>query len=334
MSHDPANVGYDSFVDIVTNLIGILIILVLIIGMRIKNVPVQFSPSASFVAETQSLRDERATEASLQGEMNNTLGQIHAVERDLLARSMERDTLATMASAANRKIAERREQLDATSRQDYDLRRQLAEDQATLDRLQQERMHLENALGETVVVESYPTPIGKSVIGEEAHFQLRGNRIAAVPLEKLILAARDDARSKADKVIHRGALPEFTETIGPQSGFRFRYTAERIDEVEETRQGTVRRVGLRFIKWTLIPVDSQLGEPLEEALAEGSRFRQTLKGLRKDTTVTIWVYDDSFDAFRALRKELYRLEVPVAARPIPDGILIAGSPTGSRSEAQ
>ena len=71
------------------------------------------------------------------------------------------------------------------------------------------------------------------------------------------------------------------------------------------------------------------------ALEQGSDFRQALaKILPGRTTITIWVYPDGFEAFRQIRKELYRLNYVIAARPLPPGKPISGSPEGSKSAAQ
>ena len=97
----------------------------------------------------------------------------------------------------------------------------------------------------------------------------------------------------------------------------------------------VRQIGMRVIRWTVIPIASQLGEAVDEALAPTSAFRSALTGHQPDkTTVTLWVYPDSFEVFRLLRKELHQLGFGVAARPLPEGVMIAGSPQGSKSEAE
>jgi hypothetical protein len=85
----------------------------------------------------------------------------------------------------------------------------------------------------------------------------------------------------------------------------------------------------------LVPVSSQLGEPVDEALAEGSEFRQAVSKLRPGReTITIWTYQDSFASFRRIKKALYELGFSVAARPLPVGIPISGSPEGSKSAAE
>ena len=88
-------------------------------------------------------------------------------------------------------------------------------------------------------------------------------------------------------------------------------------------------------RWTLIPTSSRLGEPVEQALGEGSEFRRVLAACRPGrTAVTIWTYPDSFAAFRRLKQELYRLGLITAARPLPQGVPISGSPQGTKSAAE
>jgi hypothetical protein len=85
----------------------------------------------------------------------------------------------------------------------------------------------------------------------------------------------------------------------------------------------------------LRPVSENLGETIDEALRSESQFHQVIAGRRaKDATITLWTYPGSFDDFRRLKKELYRLGFPVAARPLPDGVPICGSSTGSKSTAE
>jgi len=85
----------------------------------------------------------------------------------------------------------------------------------------------------------------------------------------------------------------------------------------------------------LVPLSQDLGEPADMALAEDSDFRRALRQFRPGRhTVTIWLYGDSFAAFRQVRQELYRLGYAVAARPLPADTPIGGSPEGSKSAAQ
>ena len=128
---------------------------------------------------------------------------------------------------------------------------------------------------------------------------------------------------------------ELTETVGPVDGFRLRFTLEHeitYDTARETHRGGSYP---KLRRWTLIPTANDLGEPVRLALEQGSDFRQALaKVLPGRTTITIWVYPDGFEAFRQIRRELYRLNYAIAARPLPLGASISGSPEGSKSAAQ
>ena len=80
---------------------------------------------------------------------------------------------------------------------------------------------------------------------------------------------------------------------------------------------------------------SQLGEPVDEAFGTHADLKRRLERSSPEaTTVTIWTYPDSFGDFRKLKKTLFELGYTTAARPLPQGILIGGSPSGSKSAAQ
>jgi hypothetical protein len=48
----------------------------------------------------------------------------------------------------------------------------------------------------------------------------------------------------------------------------------------------------------------------------------------------MWVYADGFPLYRRLRDELHARGFLVAARPLPEGMTIKGSPSGSLSAGQ
>jgi hypothetical protein len=327
-------VGHDSFLDIVTNMVGILIILALVVGLRIKNAPVALAPSREMLAAAEEIQKNEASEQSLRSDVAQTASQIESVAQEAALREQERDWLATAVARIEEELRTRRDGLGGAAREDFDLRRSLLEAQATLEGLRRERAQVQAARGQTVVVKSYPTPLARTVTGEEAHFQLRSGRIAFIPLETLLLAARSDARAKADRLVEGRTVPEITAVLGPEGGFRLRYTAERYDQVERTSQGPVRHVGLRFTRWQVIPVTSELGEPIQAALAPDSQFNRVVAGLRPETTITVWAYDDSFAALRLLREEMHARKLPVAVRPLPGEAIIGASLRGSRSEAE
>jgi len=327
--------GHDSFLDVVTNMVGILIVLVMVVGMRIKNAPVKLTPDRQTLEAREALEKDQAAERSLQREIADTTRRIQTVADQAAGRGAERDLLAAMVAAAEHKIRSQRGELNAGDKEDFDAARELADGRRKLEQLQQAQQSASQQAAEPEIVRSYPTPLAKTVVGDEAHFQLRGGLVAHVPVEKLLLAARSDAQAKADKLFGEKRLPEFTAIVGPESGFRLKYTAVREDKTERTPNGLARVAYLRIVQWTVVPVSGELGEAVEAALSSGSQFRQLLSGLRPgETTVTVWAYEDSFDALRRLRAELYRLGFPIAVRPLPAGLTIGGSPRGSKSETE
>jgi hypothetical protein len=165
------------------------------------------------------------------------------------------------------------------------------------------------------------------------HFQLKAGRVTYVPMEELLVKFKAVAPEKIWKLKD---LPEMTETIGPLQGFHLRYTLERMDlstqtYIETGRAGSV----IQLQKWELLPVSGTLGETAEQALSKSSLFRAKLDETRpREWTITLWIYPDSFDIYRQLKKELYTLGYPTAGRPLPDGTPIGGSPKGSKSAAE
>jgi hypothetical protein len=147
-----------------------------------------------------------------------------------------------------------------------------------------------------------------------------GKRIARVPFEELKDLLMDERRQLAWKLED---LPEVSGSVGPRDGFRLDFHFVR----------TARGGSLTAAYY--VPVQTNLGVPVEEALAAGSQFRAQLAQLdRENTTITLWTYPDSFDQFRQLRKELYQLGFGVAGRPLDKDGRIGFSPTGSKSQAQ
>ncbi len=324
--------GHDSFLDVVANMVGILIILVMVVGVRVKNTPVTAATSSD-TSTDQQLQADLATERSLHREVLEVADQIRAVERETLQRSLQRDATAMIVETLGQKIESQREQMDAESQGDFDRARSLSQSKARLEQLKRDRASAERARAEPILIESYPTPLSQTVDQHEAHLQLRGGHVAFIPLDALVAMLKEDAQQKKYQLMD---LPELTNTVGPIGGFRLRYTLRRHDISPEMAMMSGRAGSFaRMERWTLIPVSSQLGETVEAALAQGSLFRQALAELRPGRdTITIWTYPDSFASFRHLKKELFHLGFSTAGRPLPEGTPISGSPQGSKSAAQ
>ncbi len=331
--HDTADTpGQDSFLDILANITGILIILVMVMGVRAGRAPVDVGQIVS-AEEEGELRRVLAAEASLRNEVLELAAEAARLEQAALAKGQQRHLLAAAKIEIEEELAARRARLDADRQAAFDLRRKLAEAEGNLAALERQRAAAETARPETVVIESYPTPISRTVHGEEEHFQLRDGTVMRVPMNQLVEQLEREVRRKRNELLER---TDYTGMVGPIDGFRMRYTLRRHDVGHETDFG-VAHVGtvVQLQRAEFLPVAGYPGEPVEAALRPASDFRKTLGKLRPGrTTVTLWTYPGEFDAFRRLRQELYHLGFAVAARPLPEGTPISGSPGGTRSAAQ
>jgi hypothetical protein len=319
VEHDSESTN--SFLDVITSSIGILIILVMVAGQRSKEA-VEALATAPLSAEVAAAEAETT---ALEQDVHRIDEQMATVRAELAARSAERSQVSTLVAAIEQELANRRSALDAQARGRYDLERDLALARDELARLESELDEaVETAAPEIIKVESYPTPISKTVDDREAHFQLLGGRLTYIPFDALVDRLRGTLRDYASKLQDQG---ELSDTLGPIGGFRLRYSIERHD----TPGGSYMQVShIEFL-----PTSSQLGEPLEVALTDKSNLRNKLEMMYpRQYTITVWTYPDSFAEFRQLKKELYAKGYAVAARPLPHGMPIGASPQGSKSSSQ
>lgn len=327
-AEEDRSAGQDSFLDVVTNIVGILIILVMVIGARVRQIvlapapPVATSASASLAAEIGGLG---ATLASAESEIEALQNQIEVVSLEATAAGQARIEMATIVAAAKHELAQRKSQADATrvAAAERAARRRALDDEVR--KLSLETEGLAHAAATTEEVLAYPTPIGRTVNGEEIHFRLAEGRIAYVPLEELFELAKAHTRRNSD------SLPDLAArvvTVGPTRDFNLDYVVET--KIDRARG----QVLVRSREWVVRPVSPGVGETVAEALQSSSRFRAVLGGVKPDTTVTLWCYPDSFEGYRVIRAELYRLGIPTAGRPLPEGAPIGGSNEGSKSVVQ
>jgi hypothetical protein len=123
--------------------------------------------------------------------------------------------------------------------------------------------------------------------------------------------------------------------VGPVDGFTMHYQIERraLSALDRNRLGYgAYRIGISH--WEIFPEPDLKGETPEESLRRGSRFAQAVRNSPEHATLTFWIYPDSFHAYRILQAACQAEGFVVAARPLPDGVNIAGSPDGTRSAGQ
>jgi hypothetical protein len=330
--------GQDSFLDIVANLVGILIILVMVVGVRAQDALIkgatQSDGQAGELAELEAkAASEEQTAASVQQNINLELArQLQAEQMEVAVRRAERDRLLTIIKAAEHLLGQRREKLDSVGQASFDLNHQVEEARNQLRIVENSLRVAQNSTAPPAVIEHRPTPMAKTVFGDEIYFRLKGGRLAYVPKEELEELFKADVPRKAYKLRES---PVVTETVGPIRGFRLRYTLKMQGYEQDNGYGAVTRQGPTFDHYELIAQSDRIGEPFEVALRPDSLFRRELAHVNpKTTTVTVWVYPDSYGQFRQLKEDLYRLGFLTASWPMPEGELISAGPNGHRSVVQ
>jgi hypothetical protein len=336
--------GQDSFVDVVTNLVGILIVLVLIVGVRVKPAwrasqtasaatePTTTDGAAAKAADdakaaaAKELTDLKATADGVERDVRQVAKQIADVDGELARRAVEREKVATLISAAEHEIDDHRSKLDGAAREEFDLKRQAAGLESELQASQSELQRAKNAPPPVAELKHYMTPISRTVFGKEIHFRLCDHRIAYLPMDELIERAKTEIHAEGTSA---SELTDHVHIVGPFGGFTMEFTMT-MEPGPDRGQYAISLKESRFL-----PAPGQIGETTDDALRPDSEFNRRLNTLdRQQTTVTIWVYPESFPDYRRINDELYRLGFGIAARPMPVGMPIGMSSRGTRSAAQ
>ncbi len=351
--HEPE--GLDSFLDMITNLVGILVILVIVAGMRGKDKvvaalneqPLALSmttkaapplPAKPAVAPEQ-LEQVRSEAERLAAEHRENERQIVELEQQGELLQYEHNNyrraqsqLTELLALGKVRLDELRSKLSGDAQQDFDLQRQIQAAQAELQQLEQAAAAAITTSAPTVEIAANGTPISKIVDGDEVHFQLRGGRIAYVPMEELVDMARREMKPELDRLKTLSQLQDATErefNTPARRGFQMRYALMFAAD----RAGN--RVSISMSRFEILPVQNFLGETMAEALAPQSQFRTDISKFGpRTTTITLWTYPDSFAVYRAVQDELRRAGYQVAGRLMPASIPIGGSPQGKKSLAQ
>jgi hypothetical protein len=178
------------------------------------------------------------------------------------------------------------------------------------------------------------SPVARPVADDEYHFELRHNRISFIDLDKLMKLTKSDAQMRVRMSDRVGVV---SNKVGPVGAFSLAYelapTMPSDLDGLIARRGAIRRYELQG--WELIPESDNRGETYEATRNPISEFTLATNRINPHrATVTLWVYPDSFGLYRRVRSDLVERGFSVAARPLPAGLSIRGSPLGSQSAAQ
>ncbi len=382
--HEEEEFSSSSFLDVICNVVGILIVLIVIAGVRTRpplrpnatpdliapalNSPAELLPptdtdeavSPESVAAPELATTELEVPAPLsepEPELEPMLlpdlapppemverarlldAELAKLRRDdailakaLTAHHQQQEEMNDRVQAARDKLAEQQLELNASRQQSAEQQADLRLAKQSLARLLAQVKALEAKTPPVETLQHHITPISRTVSGKEKHYRLDKNRVAEVPIEVLVVKLRDQIDRRKDWLTrtrsHQGQ-------VGPFAGFNMSYLVrvEMLNGLEELRAG---HGGYRVSvsSWEVVPEPDLKGETAQVALSQGSLFYESLLGADPETTLTFWVYPDSFPIYRKLQAFAHDQGFAVAARPLPAGIPISGSPSGTKSSSQ
>lgn len=322
--------GGDSFLDIVANIVGILVLLVVVVGVRAGREV--FVPQADPVEEAVPIealaKDLKETLSQAERETKQALDlrvSINAAMLQAELRDVEREEAALYVATLREELDAARESLNTDDRRSLDTHNAIAQAQLTLDRLTREQIALASVAPDPDLerVEVSPTPIVDGRADDATYFRLKAGRLVYVPVNEI----EAEVRKKIE-------IPPFTDpskrivtrqTVGPIAGYVADVEVIWSIRTAGNRVGVLPRLG----KLVLREVTPLRGETPEEAFAPGGYVGSRLELLNPDDMVVqLIVYADSFDkahlASEQLRERGFRVAQSLKSNGQPIGFSADG----------
>jgi hypothetical protein len=345
--------GQDSFLDVIANVVGVLIILVMLVGVRASHrllvveadpteppSPVQTAdfldsePTFDLVALREQLDQAKQQLDTSHASFREMATKVVRINHEVVQQDQHRNDLVMHRALIEEDLKQRRQKLDSESQQQFDVQRQLLESQIKLDELTQEQISLASAPSNVEEVECVPTPLAKTVEGAAIHLRVKNGLVSIVPLEELLA----QVESRVPEIRRRlQARAEVIETIGPIDGYRLKFTiTKRVSSGPVTGPLIGQRQRIVHQQYAqILPTSESIGQNVEQALMPGSTLYKHLQAnSRLQPPVVVWLYTDSFDQFRPLKRKLWEMGFSLATRPLRPGTHIGASPHGTKSAAQ
>jgi hypothetical protein len=343
--------SFDSFLDVVANVVGIILRLILVawVGARAykgppPSPPVLETPEDALVVAplpeptdplTAELEKRRRELVTAQAALLDQLRQWELTRQQSVHAAEEQAKLA----ARRRELAERRTETGRAAAAHGEVPQQLALSAEQLRERSRKLVEEISALQKepsTKHTLRYRTPVSHPLQTEELVLECRRGHVSIVDVGGLLDYARRDIKARLEVLRTSWEMREVTPAVG---AFRLRYVVERDRDLLDA-SGLAPSAKANFqahmTYWEVEPTTEERGETMEQALASGSAFRRVMDALdANQTAVTFWVYPDSFALYRRLRDFLHDRDVVVAGRPLPEGHPIAFSTRqGSVSRGQ
>jgi FtsZ-binding cell division protein ZapB len=327
--------SFDSFLDVVANVVGIILRLILVawVGARSYKVIVPALPPPALtqeeIAELPDPQDplspeverERRELAQTQARLLEQLKEWQKLRQDS---TLTAEELARLTSHA-REVEGEKKGLEEKSKQESHSVQVVALSLAEIRQRSQHVIAEIEALRKAPPLKQtlrYRTPVSHPLQSEELLFECRRGRVALIDIGGFLEDVQRTLQGQGGEALRNTRqYSGVTEPIGP---FRLRYALE------------LEGLGSKpDCAWEVEPVTPDRGEALEAALAPGSEFRRIIDSIEPaQTAVTLCVYPDSFALYRKLRDFMHERDIVVAGRPLPEGAGISASRHGTASRGQ
>jgi len=329
--NEESAIGEDAFLDTIANLVGILIILVVIVGSR-SYATAKVAVEQELKAKVDQLESPVAKTKSLDQDLQRQNEELRSYDLEVVYRDSERMAIMDRVTIAERMVDEELQNIDESARERIETEQEMSELEKQLANLLKQQGDVQSIEQSTAVLQHLPTPMAKTVFGRELHVMMRGGKAAVIPWERLIESLKSEARRSAER---NSQKDRFVNQLGPIDGFLMTYGLKSQSGVMSNGTSTRLARTIELEKFELEPTGEVMHESITETLGTGGRLRLELSSCTaQHTTVTVWVYPDSFTEFRVLKERLFTEGFLCAARPLPFHVRIGASPRGSASTAQ
>jgi hypothetical protein len=341
--------SFDSFLDVVTNVVGIILRLILItwVGARsYKSIMPPSPPPAPALTEPAPLPEPEDPLSPELEEQRRTLAEARALlvkqaqewEKAHHLETLSAEELARL-TAQSRQLAEERTALERSAGEKGQAARLAA---LSLEELRTRGKRLAEEVAELAKSPPprqalrYRTPVSRPLQSEEMFFECRRGRVTLIDIGGLLDDVHRHDEEIRDTLRREWEYHGVTTSIG---AFRLRYTFERrragFDGAVPGSRPDPNSGFQAEMSSEVEPVADPRGETADTALSPSSEFRRVIDSLEPmQTAVTFWVYPDSFALYRRLRDFLAERDFVVAGRPLPEGHPIGSSRHGTNSRGQ
>jgi len=300
--------GDGSFLDIVANMVGILILLVLVVGVRAAMVPAvppdAESDSTPAVVDASQVDAVLTKVAYVQRDAYRTSLQAKELERSAAIRDEERIMVAETEARMRAEYEQMKAQLSDGDRSKHAQREALLATERELEELDLEYISLAATPAEVATLEHHPTPIATRVDKKPIYVEVRGDSIRYVPVLELLELSSSRRISSTQIGASRRDSDEGLSVYGPIAGYKLRLLKYRITSTNGQGQ-QASRYG-RHAEFR--PLDDALGENALEAQQARSQLSRALQ-IKPSAThfVELAISGDSGETVRALEKHLRSL---------------------------